>query len=441
MNPDTIVAPATPPGRGGVSLIRLSGPTSKHIAKKITGLNSLKNRRSLLTAIQGVGGVIDDVLIVFFKKPSSYTGEDVIEISCHGNPNIVDCIIELILEKGARLADPGEFTKRAFLNGKLDLIQAESVAALIASKSKAAASMNQRALAGKLSTKINNLRNSLVTLLSRIEFELDISEHDTPDKNLPEILHKSLNDNILKTQQLLESFEEGKLYNSGARVVIFGAPNVGKSTLLNSLVRKDRAITSQTPGTTRDTIDADIVLDGIPVVLVDTAGVRQTREGVEGDGVRRSFDEIRKADLVIYVYCDNDSESYLIDYIIDMPHIVVFNKVDLSENPIQTNGVFSISALRGDGVDDVRKEIPKFLKNSINSGSDDVLTTRRQVRAISGSNKKITAALTLLKNTEPQLEIIALEIRDAIAELDALLGKTTVDDVLGQMFSDFCVGK
>ena len=176
-------------------------------------------------------------------------------------------------------------------------------------------------------------------------------------------------------------------------------------------------------------------------MLVDTAGVRQTREGVEGDGVRRSFDEIRKADLVIYVYCDNESESYLLDYIIDMPHIVVFNKVDLSENPIQTNGVFSISALRGDGVDDVRKEIPKFLKNSINSGSDDVLTTRRQVRAISGSNKKITAALTLLKNTEPQLEIIALEIRDAIAELDALLGKTTVDDVLGQMFSDFCVGK
>ena len=441
MRPDTIVAPATPPGRGGVSLIRISGSESNQIVKKITGLNSLKNRRSTLTSILSAGKTIDHVLIVFFKKPFSYTGEDVIEITCHGNPSVVDLILKTIIKVGARLADPGEFTKRAFINGKLDLVQAESVSALIGSRSEAAALMNQKTLSGALSSCIGNLRDTLISLLSRLEFELDVSEYENPEKTLPELLYKSLNNIKLDISGLISTFEEGRLYNNGARVVIFGAPNVGKSTLLNSLIRKDRAITSQTPGTTRDTIDTHIILEGVPVVLVDTAGIRASSGEIETKGIERSLDEIKSADLIIHVSTENLGFVLPVDYIEDTPQIKIINKVDLLKNPKETIGVFYISALHGDGVDTIRFEIPKILKKGFRPSSDIVLTTRRQVDALSRSNKSIGFALSQLNTSKPELEIIALEIRDSITELDRLLGKTTVDNILDQMFSDFCVGK
>ena len=438
MNPDTIVAPATPPGHGGVSLIRLSGPDSKSIAKKITGFNSLENRRSTFTSILGKGGKIDDVIITFFKSPSSYTGEDVAELSCHGNPTIVDQIISLVCNLGARLAEPGEFTKRAFLNGKLDLIQAESVSGLIGSKSAKAAEINQRVLSGALSKKLTILKETLIGVLAELEFEFDISEDDLFRPNLIPNSLNLINNNILTCDGLLSSFKEGRMYNNGSRVVIFGNPNVGKSTLLNALLEKDRAITSDVPGTTRDTVEAQIILNGIPVTYVDTAGVRESNEPIEADGVRRSMNEIENADLLLHVFTNED---YLVDNIINKQHLKVFNKSDLYPPPKNVNGLIAVSALRGTGIKELKEKIEKSLKQQNCTESDIVLTTRRQVDSISDCKENLVRATAQLNNAKPELELVSFEIREAINNLDVLMGKTAVDEILNMVFSGFCVGK
>ena len=441
---DTIVAPATPPGYGGVSLIRISGPHSKSIAKKITGLNSLENRRSTFTAIQDRAVKIDDVLVSFFKNPFSYTGEDVVELSCHGNPVIVDQILNLLYKKGARLADPGEFTKRAFLNGKLDLIQAESVSCLIGARSTKAAELNQRVLSGALSAKLQTIKGDLIDVLAELEFEFDISEEDLL---MPDLVGRSictLNNNRLDCAALVESFKEGSMYNNGSRVVIYGNPNVGKSTLLNALLEKDRAITSHIPGTTRDTVDAQIMLDGIPVTLVDTAGVRETNSPIEAAGVSRSLHEAETADLLLHVV-DVDSDfydnEYPIDNIQDKHYLTIRNKCDLERPKKEFKGVFFISALRGDGINNLKKAIKNKLIDMNCTGSDFILTTRRQVSAISSCEQNIKKAVYQLRSKRPELEIVYFEIREAVKNLDGLFGKTSVDEILNRVFSKFCVGK
>lgn len=440
MKPDTIVAPATPPGYGGVSVVRISGSASAGLVKKLCNRrSSFSHRKPTLSSVyDSTGKPIDDAVVTFFKGPHSYTGEDVLEVSCHGNPIIVDKIISTVCHFGARLAGPGEFTKRAFLNGKLDLVQAESVSQLIGSRSVEAARVNSKILSGSLSKKLNAVKESVVDSLAELEFEFDISENDLLTPGLVKKSNKSIKNNIIACDKLIDSYSGGHLLNRGARVVICGKPNVGKSTLLNAILEKDRAITSKTPGTTRDTVDADIVLGGVPVVLVDTAGIRNVDSGAEGDGIRRSFDEIKNADLLINVVT---GESKSIKGAQKIDTIVVFNKVDLAAPPKNITDVLPVSALLGSGVVDLKKAITDKLISKNKSHAGVFLTTMRQKTAIARCKNSLKTALAHLNKKNPELEIVAFELRVSVDHIDALLGKTTVEDVLNRVFSGFCVGK
>jgi len=440
MMPDTIVAPATPPGYGGISVVRTSGSLSTKLSQQICKRrSSFPPRRPTLSSVYNTAGeIIDNAVLTVFEGPHSYTGEDVLEISCHGNPVIVDQIVSAVCRFGARLADPGEFTKRAFLNGRLDLIQAESVSKLIESRSIEAANVNSRILTGALSKKLNTIKESIVCVLAELEFEFDISENESV---LPELItnsFKTINNNILACDTLVESYIGGRLLNHGARVVIYGNPNVGKSTLLNALFEKDRAITSELPGTTRDTVDVDIVVGGIPVTLIDTAGIRSTSSGVESAGIKRSLDEIKNADILINVITGEDGGSKKTQ---KKDTITVFNKTDLAAPPENLTNIVPVSALLGDGIGDLKSIIKEKLTSKNTSGSDAVLTTRRQVVAVTDCKNSLIASLKHLKGGAPELEIVAFELRESVNYIDALMGKTTVDDILNKVFSGFCVGK
>ena len=440
MMSDTIVAPATPPGYGGISIVRISGSLSTKLTKQICKRKtSFSHRRPTLSSVYNVvGNIIDDAVFTFFKSPHSYTGEDVLEISCHGNPIIVDQIVSTVCSFGARLADPGEFTKRAFLNGKLDLVQAESVSKLIESRSVEAANINSKILSGSLSKKLNTIRESVVSVLAELEFEFDISENESSIPNLMTKSSNAINNSILACDNLIASYADGRLFNHGARVVIYGNPNVGKSTLLNALLEKDRAITSEVPGTTRDTVDADIVLGGIPVTLIDTAGIRSASSDVESAGIKRSYDEMKNADLLINVVTNEDEVGETIQ---SKNTVIVFNKIDLGAPSEKLTDIIPVSALLGDGVASLKNIIKEKLISKNTPGSDIVLTTRRQQIAITDCKNSLIESLKYLNEDAPELEIVAFELRESINHIDALMGKTTVDDILNKVFSGFCVGK
>ena len=440
MHPETIAAPATPPGHGGVSLIRVSGSRSKKIALLITRAHSLKKRQpTLLPVFNCAGEIIDRPLVTFYKGPFSYTGENIVEFSCHGNPTITDAVLSAILENGARLAEPGEFTKRAFLNGKLDLLQAESVGMLIQAKSQSAIKMNNKILAGELSRELALVRESITGALVSIEFEFDISEDDSQLDVLVSSVHGTIKTNIEKLNALLFSYEEARLYNDGARVVICGKPNVGKSTLLNTLLGQDRAITSNAPGTTRDVIDSGFVLSGLPITIADTAGIRSGAGDLEADGIKRTLKEVGSADIIIYVF---DSEPLVVDFIKDIEKIIyVFNKNDILKKPKLSQNFLSISAKNGTGISLLKDKILTKLIPANRPESGLHLTSKRQRDHVFNSSSCLKKAASLIDGDLPELEIVALELKDSINHLDALLGKTSIDDLLDKLFSTFCVGK
>ena len=435
---DTIVAQATPFGYSGVAMVRVSGQSSIKIVEKLTGGSPLKNRAStFLKILSPSGDIIDQALITCFREPASYTGENVVEITPHGNPAIVENIIETICLYGARIAEPGEFTKRAFINGKLDLIQVEAVTALINSKSKEAALAQQKIASGALSKKINEIKNILVSTLALVENEIDISEELMDEQTVT-----NMKTNLMKTGDLigglLETYKLGKMLFEGLDVIIVGETNVGKSTLFNALVKKDVSIVNQEPGTTRNLIEAEMLINGAVVRVVDTAGVRKTKNSVEKEGLDRAKMRAKKADLILHLI-DDPAKATTIKK--TKKTLIILTKSDLRKNLSEKNNIIHISAKTGLGVDALLDKIKRSL-GTINLSTDTTyLSTLRQKRALSLCGKPLGRAISAVDSGPVDLSTLAFDIREALNQIDSILGKTTADEILNTIFTSFCVGK
>ena len=434
---DTVVAIATPPGRGGIGVIRLSGPLSRKICKKITK-KDIEPGRFLFTKFYRTDEtIIDSGICLFFQSPHSYTGEDVAEFQTHGSDPILKSLLEEIISNGARHARPGEFTERAFINNKMDLIQAESVLELINSKSMRAAKSALRSLEGVFSEEIQCIQSALVKAKSLIEAGLDFpDEEDVEIDYAPAI--SSIDGALTRARSLLNNAETGEALTHASQVVIAGKPNVGKSSLLNKLLGNDVAIVSDISGTTRDVIKQPAYIDGIELLLIDTAGIRQTSDVIEREGVRRSTENIKKADLVLYVVDDDNYE------LVEKPTcktFIVRNKIDIRpiKQNIEDQNIVAISVNTGEGM----PELIEAIKIALGIDADEensVVARERHIIAL----KKIVACLEeaqvfLQKNLEP--EVASEQLRQALNHFDEILGKVTADDILGEIFSRFCIGK
>ena len=437
---DSIFAQATPPGSGAIAILRISGTKAVGAVSALSGKpkDYFKTRSPQTITVYGPDKEkLDSVLIVFYRAPRSYTGEDVVEINCHGNQIIIDSISEILINCGLRPAEPGEFTKRAFLNGKIDLVQAEAVATLIESKSKNSASLSVKAISGEVSLVLNELRDKTIKVLSYIEHTLDVSEEEISKEDVL-FLVKSITYISMNFEKIIETYKKTEPYFYEPRVAIVGKPNVGKSTLLNRLLGRDRAITSATPGTTRDTIEETGLLEGLPVRLVDTAGIRETKENIESEGIRRAIKEKNKSWLNLVVLHVADK------YELKEQEIAVFNKIDLEKNQNQflpTNKSVYISAKTGLGINSLKKLIHSTIVGSKRSDSDITLISKRQSLALSKSNNHLHKALKLSKKTVPEYELISFEVRCALNQIDQILGLSNLDGVLNDLFKNFCVGK
>lgn len=438
---DTIVAPATPFGVGGVSVVRLSGLGAVRIASLLTKHPKLQNRQAVYLSLHDkTGSSFERGVLTFFKSPASYTGEDVVEISCHGNPLLVQKIVDICCAFGARIADPGEFTLRAFLNGKIDLIQAESVSGIIHAQSIEAAALNHNVLSGKLSEQFNFIQNNIIEILSHVEYVLDVSEEDLP-KDYFTKLNKMFPGVLSTLKKLRDSYKIGKLLTDGALVVIAGEPNVGKSTLLNALSESNRAITAPSPGTTRDSIEVRLVLDGVPLRMVDTAGIRSSKNSIEAEGVRRTKKLLSKADLALIVIDPDTEMNPVLIKFLSCPYITVYNKADIKRPTVLNDDVKYISALTGAGIKNLKSSLRSQLGTEGVSTKLLALTTARQFHSIKKCHEAIVAAHHLLSDDVSELELGSFELRSALNALDVVLGKTTPDDILDNVFGAFCVGK
>lgn len=452
---DTIIALATPSGAGAIAVIRISGAeainlVSEHF-KPITHktLKTQKSHTVHLGHIVNNEKVLDEVLITIFKNPRSYTGEDVIEISCHGSSYIQQQIIQLFLRNGCRMASAGEFTMRAFLNGKMDLSQAEAVADLIASDSEAAHQIAMQQMRGGFSTTINDLRQELLNFASLIELELDFSGEDVEFADRSQF--NQLLQKITKVLKgLIDSFSLGNVIKNGIPIAIVGEPNVGKSTLLNAILNEERAIVSDIPGTTRDTVEDQISIGGVNFRFIDTAGLRETSDQVEQIGIARAFEKIEQAQLVIYLFeaaKEKEAEiKALKEKYQDKNILLIANKIDEVDEARLTNlqnkyaKVHFISAKRGTGIEDLKKTLLS-LSNAGNLGSNSIIVTNnRHYDALLKSLEAIQKVKEGMDIDIPS-DLMAIDIREALFHLGEITGSVSTDDLLGNIFSNFCIGK
>jgi tRNA modification GTPase len=432
---ETIVAPATAPGRSGVAVIRISGPLALRIGRNLCGEVSEPMLLRPCSIKNSDKKTVDRGLVVFFEGPASYTGEDVIEIHCHGNPVIVDLIIKEALLFGARVAEPGEFTKRSFLNDKIDLAQAESVADLIAAQTDSAVLGANTSLSGEFSNKINVCISTLVGLRVVVEAAIDFPDEETPDEDVQSLV-ESTNDQIRFISDLIRGSEQGALMREGLRIVILGAPNVGKSTLLNCFAKENLAIVSDTPGTTRDLISVNVNLSGVPVEFVDTAGLRTgSQDFIEIEGMKRAKKAIENSNLVIEVVDARDFRGF---ERLDENSLLVFNKADLLEEAVPDEGVF-ISASTGKGVLELIDEIIKT--TGLQPGVEiPALSRRRHILCLENAKESLEESVLLL-NDKNSLELVAERLLSAQINLGEITSPVSSDDLLGEIFSEFCIGK
>ena len=455
---DTIVAIATPPGRGGIGVVRLSGPEATSIAQPMLRLahaDGLQPNRANFGELidPATNHRIDEVVVTYFAKPHSYTTDDVVEISCHGSPVVLRHAVEMALARGARFAEPGEFTMRAFLNGRIDLTQAEAVRDLIDSQTLYQAQVAARQLDGALSKRLQPIKQKLIDLIAVMEAGIDFAEDDVsviPDwQVLDRIaeLHGPL-------EQLLASFTYGKVVHEGLTLAIVGRPNVGKSSLFNRLVEHERAIVTATPGTTRDLVSETVSIGGIPVRLVDTAGIRDALDEAESIGVRKSLEALADADIVLVVLdashpvtdaAARRRDTELVSLVARRLAIVVQNKIDaIASAPLVPDGglpVVMTSALTGQGIDYLRSTILRLAGGDGSSQPESgFLTNVRHQKLVQDSIAALDAAATAVPHKTPH-EMILLDLYNALRPLDEITGATTADDILNLIFSSFCIGK
>jgi tRNA modification GTPase len=468
---DTIVAIATPLGRGGIGVVRLAGPEARVIAAPVLRLThplepghaifgeliepegfgagkNIASAEGMATGVSGPHGRIDEVVVTYFAKPHSYTSDDIIEISAHGSPVILRHIVELALARGARLAEPGEFTMRAFLNGRIDLTQAEAVRDLIEAQTLFQARVAAQQLEGVLSRRLKPIKQDLVQLIAQLEAGIDFAEDDVSIMPDAAILQR-IDAVCAPLEVLAASFAFGKIVHEGLTLAIVGRPNVGKSSLFNRLVERERAIVTATPGTTRDLVSETVAIGGIPVKLVDTAGIRRALDEAESIGIRKSMEALAEAELVLVVldasqpFAAEDGE--LLAQVGQRPAIVVENKADAAGTrfPVLSTQLPRVrtSALTGQGIPELRTEILKHIGGEAGTQAEvGLLTNARHQGLVRDSLGALVAAKTAVANKIPH-EMLLLDLYNALRPLDEMTGATTNDDILNLIFSTFCIGK
>ena len=455
---DTIAAIATPPGEGGLAVVRVSGAQALAITDKCflpAGKNSLKPSAAATHTVQYgkiVRGetVVDEVLLAVLHSPRTFTREDTVEISCHGGILPAKLVLDTLLENGARLAEPGEFTRRAFLNGRIDLAQAEAVADLIRSRTELALAAANEQLAGKLSRRINLLRDDLMHTLAHVEAHIDFPDEDISPDTKEQLLAR-LENGMKFMDELLRTANEGQILRHGIRAAIVGRPNAGKSSLLNQLLGHDRAIVSPIPGTTRDTIEETANIRGLPVVFIDTAGLREARDEIEQEGVRRSREALAKAEFILHVLDASEpltpaDEKYFAEFA-GKKRILVRNKVDLpvrlSEFRSQKPEVsmVDVSCLTGGGIEKLKDAVKELIwSGEIKSEMLQVMINSRHQDALNRARAAAGRAAEALRGGAT-LELVALDLRIAVNAVGEIVGKTATEDLLDSIFSQFCIGK
>jgi tRNA modification GTPase len=454
---DTIIALSTPPGTGAIAVIRLSGPnciqwTAENLRKpKLLEAESHTAHFGLFRNPEGE--VLDEVVTTVFKNPSSYTRQDVVEISAHASDWIIEQIIQRYLQQGARYAEPGEFTFRAYMNGQLDLSQAEAVADLIAAESQEAHRLALHQLRGGFSREIDHLRQQLIDFASLIELELDFGEEDVEFADR-EQLAQTVTHILSLIQQLIDSFQWGNAVKKGISTVIAGRPNAGKSTLLNALLKEDRAIVSEIAGTTRDTIEESIVLDGIPFRLIDTAGLRDAADTIEAMGVKKTYEKIQSSAIVLFLFdlsstSPDQLKADIAEFRDQNYHIIVLaNKTDQLSAPelsahqkaIGDIPILPLSAQFGQGIESLIQSLIQFARDSQQQAGSAIVTNSRHHAALTRAHEDLQRVLEGLQ-TGITGDFVAMDIRQALYHLGSITGEITTDDLLGNIFSNFCIGK
>lgn len=440
MDKDTIVALATPQGSGGIGIIRLSGNKSKSIAEKITKNPNLKPRYAQLIQFNN-DNLQDNAILIYFVAPNSYTGEDVVEFQCHGGRYVADKVIDLCLNNGARLANPGEFTKRAFENGKISLEQAEGIIDIINAETESEAKAGFSLLNGELFKKVDNMQNLLTSKLAEIEVTLDYPEHDI-EYETKESIKKSLLSIKQELEKLINTEQTGRIIKDGIYVAILGRPNVGKSSILNKLLGYDRAIVTDVAGTTRDTISESIIYKGIKINLIDTAGIRESQDIVEKIGIDKSIQTIDSADIILLIL-DNSQDltkedKNNIELVKDKNVIFVSNKSDLNKKLNFDNSIL-VSAKDNKNIDKIKDEIYNKVVDKKIISQDIILTNKRHIQLVKEAYNNINSALENIDTVT--LDCIALDIKNAWLNLGAITGQVADEKIIDQIFSRFCLGK
>ena len=449
---ETIVAVSTAPGIGGIGIIRMSGNKTFEIINKIFQTKNIKNNTNQIKYGHIINlinkEVIDEVLVSFFKAPKSYTTEDVCEINSHGGNVIINKILEICLENGAKLAEPGEFTKRAFLNGRIDLTQAESVIDIINSKTEKEAKEMVKQLKGELSYKIKEIKQEILDVLSTIEAAIDYPEYDIEE------ITKNQTKNMLhsvecKLEDLKNTFDNGKIIKEGIKIAIIGRPNVGKSSLLNLLVKEDRAIVSQYEGTTRDTIEEFITINGIPIKIIDTAGIRETENEIEKIGIKKAVDVSEQADLIVAIFDISEElteeDKKILEIIENKKSIIIMNKMDLGnkidEKVFGNKKTIKMSILKRDGMKALEDEVTNlFQLDEIKFESSTIVTNARHKDLIRKAIEVTREGIASIDNGMP-IDVVAIHIKEIIENLNKITGESVSEDIIKEIFSKFCLGK